>query len=119
MRTDQLTRLETLRDTLLERALVDADPKNWIGGCKAPAEMQREERGDAKWCRSLAVQTVALTMQVQRLMQNPVAGGAVVANEPAKPEQQAEEETVEAEIDRYEKAAAQVLKKARTGNAKP
>jgi hypothetical protein len=114
MRAEQLTRLETLRDRLLEVALSDADPANWIGADKKPKEMTRDERGDAKWCRSLAVQTVSLTMQVQRLMQNPIAGGAAVPDEPAKPEQD-EGETVEAEIERYERAASEVLARAARG----
>lgn len=110
MRPDQLLRIESLRDRLLEVALKDADPDNWIGTGKKPDEMTREERGDAKWCRSLAVQTVALTMQVQRLMLNPVTGNAAVANEPDKSAD--ETDTVEAEIARYETAAAEVLTRA-------
>lgn len=113
MRPDQLTRIESLRDRLLEVALKDADPDNWIGKGKKPDELTREERGDAKWCRSLAVQTVALTMQVQRLMLNPVTGHAAVPSEPDKPaEVEAEVDTVEAEIQRYETAAAEVLTRA-------
>lgn len=109
MRPDQLTRLEALRDKLVERALIDADPENWIAGCKAPWEMTREERGDAKWCRSIATSTVALTMQLNRLMSNPAAGGALVPDKPDATPQQDEEETIEAEVARYEAAAAEVL----------
>jgi hypothetical protein len=111
MRADQLSRLEALRDRLVEVALADADPSNWTGLGRKPNEMTREERGDAKWCRSLAVQTVALTMQVQRLVSNPAAGGAVVPTEPARPVEQepAEEDSVEAEVARFEAAAAEVL----------
>lgn len=108
MRPDQLTRLEALRDKLVERALIDADPENWIAGSKAPWEMTRDERGDAKWCRSLAVSTIALTMQVNRLMANPSAGGALVPDQPdAAP--QDEEQSIDAEVKRYEEIAAEVL----------
>lgn len=117
MRADQLTRIEALRDRLLEVALRDADPANWVAGDLVPKDMTREQRGDAKWCRSLAVSTVALTMQVQRLMQNPVTGGAVVPDEPGKPEPD-EGETVESEIARYEAAASAVLQRAAHGRAK-
>ena len=106
MRPDQLARLETLRDRLVERALADADPANWVAGDKAPKGMTREERGDAKWCRGLAINTVTLTMQVVRLLQNPVTGGAVV------PEPADEESSVEAEIVLYERAAVEVLSRA-------
>lgn len=108
MRPDQLTRLEALRDKLVERALIDADPENWIAGCKAPWEMTREERGDAKWCRSIATSTVALTMQLNRLMSNPAAGGALVPDKPdAAPMD--EEQSIETEVARYEQQAAEVL----------
>lgn len=114
MRTDQLARLETLRDRLLEVSLVDANPDHWIGKGKRPDELTREERGDAKWCRSLAVQTVALTMQVQRLMLNPATGNAVVPEDTTQPPHD-ETETVESEIARYETAAAEVLNRAARG----
>jgi hypothetical protein len=113
MRPDQLTRLEGLRDRLIERALVDADPLQWVAGDKAPKDMTRDERGDAKWCRSLATSTVALAMQVQRLLQNPTAGGALVPDKPDAPEPVDEEAGVEAEIGRFEQAAAAVLAKHR------
>lgn len=122
MTPDQLSRLETLRDKLVDRALIDADPENWIAGCKAPWEMTREERGDAKWCRSLAVSTIALCMQVNRLMANPSAGGALVPDKPdAAPVD--EEQSIEAEVARYEQQAAEVLaarvvKRAKDGKAK-
>jgi hypothetical protein len=120
MRPDQLTRLESLRDRLVERSLADADPVNWIAGEKAPKDMTRDERGDAKWCRSLAVSTVSLTLQVQRLMTNPAAGGALV---PDQPDAAPAEDPVEAEVARFEAAAADVLvaravKAARDGSAK-
>lgn len=108
MRPDQLPRLEGLRDRLIERALVDADPLQWVAGDKAPKDMTRDERGDAKWCRSLATSTVALAMQVQRLLQNPTAGGALAPDKPVD-----EEAGVEAEIGRFEQAAAAVLAKHR------
>lgn len=123
MRPDQLARLETLRDRLVERSLIDADPANWVAVDKAPKDMTRDERGDAKWCRGLAINTVALTMQVQRLMQNPLAGGAAVPDSPPSAETPPAEDPVESEVARFEAAAAEVLaaravKAARNGRAK-
>ena len=109
MRADQIARLETLHDRLVERALADADPANWVAGEKAPKDMTREERGDAKWCRGLAINTVALTLQVQRMMVNPAAGGAVVPDQPAQAPEAVEDDPVEAEVKRFEDAAAQLL----------
>jgi len=123
MRDDQLSRLSTLHDKLIEVALRDADPENWTAGSKKLCDMTREERGDAKWCRSTAVTSVALTMQVQRMMQSPSLGGAIVTPEtPATPaartDDQDEEASIEAEIHRYEKAAAAVIERAKPRNAK-
>ncbi|HEU6453996.1 MAG TPA: hypothetical protein VN201_00875 [Roseateles sp.] len=106
----------------MERELIDADPINWIGGEKKPADMTRDERGDAKWCRSLATSTVALAMQVNRLMSNPAAGGALVPDQSEAPVETAEE-TIEAEVARFEAAAAEVLaarvvKQAKGGKSK-
>lgn len=109
MRLDHITRLEALRDKLLERALIDADPDNWTAGDKKPGDMNAAERGDTTWCRRVAVQTVSLAMQVQRLVANPMTGGAAVPSEPAREPHEPEEETVEAEVKRFESAAAQVL----------
>ena len=109
MRDDQLTRLQALHDKLVERALTDADPANWVAGDKAPKDMTRDERGDAKWCRNLAMNSVALTMQVQRMMANPATDGAVVPTAAAAPEPVQQEDPVEAEISRFEAAAAEVL----------
>lgn len=125
MRQDQIDRLTALHDRLLEVALADADPANWIAGDKRPKDMTRDERGDAKWCRSLAISTVSLTMQVQRLMQNPIVGGAAVPDAPpaapALPAPAEEEgDPVEAEIQRYEQAATELIARhQRASNAKP
>jgi hypothetical protein len=108
MSPDQLIRLESLRDKLMERAIVDADPANWVAGDKPPKDMTRDERGDAKWCRGLAINTVSLAMQVQRLMANVETGGAIVPDQPDVPAD-AEADPVEAEVARFEAAAAEVL----------
>lgn len=120
MRDDQLSRLSTLHDKLIEVALRDADPENWTAGSKKLCDMTRDERGDAKWCRNTAVSTVALTMQVQRMMQSPTMGGAIVTPDtpPASTQAQEEEASIEAEIHRYEKAAAAVIERAKPRNAK-
>lgn len=114
MSPDQLARLEALRDRLVDRSMIDADPINWVACDKLPKDMTQTERGDAKWCRGLAINTVALTMQVNRLLQNPVTGGAAVPDKPGQAEPD-EAETVEAEISRYEQAASAVLKRASRG----
>ena len=117
MRADQLARLESILEGLINVALNDADPDNWVGSGKVPREMTQQERGDARWCRSLALGSISLTMQVQRLMEcqlGDLSGQAL----PTVDAQAAAEETEEAEIKRYEHAAAKVLARAqaRTGH---
>ena len=117
MRADQLARLEVVLDSLINVAISDADPTHWVGAGKRPGEMTQQGRGDARWCRSLALGSISLTMQVQRLMECQLGdlSGQVL---PVVDAQAAAEETEEAEIKRYEHAAAKVLARAqaRTGH---
>lgn len=115
MKQDQIVKLEALRDRLIEVAMIDADPLNWTAYGKKPVDMNKDERGDARWCRILATGTISLCMQMTRLLQNPITGGAVVPSEPGKSEPN-EEELVEEEIKRYEKAATAVLSRASRGD---
>lgn len=68
MRPDQRERLEILRDRLLDTALLDADPSNWIGSGKVAVDMTQKERGDAYWCRKLAAASIALLTKVNNLV---------------------------------------------------
>ncbi len=125
MTPEQLSRLQVLHDKLMERALTDADPANWVAGDIKPGEMTRDQRGDSKWCRGLAINTVTLTLQVQRLMSNPYLGGAQVPDKPKAAEQPeplepvtAEADPVEAEIQRYSAAAAKMIAKSAVNKAR-
>lgn len=68
MTPEQKQRLETLRDDLLETAMVDADPRRWVGAGKAPVDMTQKERGDAYWCRKMAAATVSLLTRVNNIV---------------------------------------------------
>lgn len=70
--------------------------------------MTREERGDAKWCRTLAINTVSLALQVNRMLENSQAGGAIVPTEPAGDAPPAVDPIAD-EVARFEAAAAEVL----------
>ena len=115
MRPDQKARMDDLRDRLIERALIDADPENWVAGNKYPEEMTREERGDAKWCRSLALSTVSLAMQVQRMMSTGATGPVGPG---AEPDPMSGQDAVEAEVARFEAAAAELLASRAVNNAR-
>ncbi|BBP82460.1 hypothetical protein PHLH8_21020 [Pseudomonas sp. Pc102] len=105
MREDQRVRLSELRDELMETALLDADPKLWTAAGKAPADMSQEERGDAYWCRKLAVSTVSLLTKVQGMLEThgkPTAGNGK------------DEGDLDREIRQAEKEAAAMLERAQS-----
>lgn len=66
MNEDQAKRLEAIEEKLVEVALRDADPGNWSAPGVLLCDMSAAQRGDAKWCRQTAVQTLAVLNQVQR-----------------------------------------------------
>jgi hypothetical protein len=57
MRPDQITRLQELTEKLADRFLLEADPAEWPGEGKAPADCTQQERGDAYWCKKNAMAT--------------------------------------------------------------
>lgn len=75
MREDQARRLEDIEERLIEVVIADADPQNWAGAGLMLADMDKATRGDASWCRKTAVQTVALAMQMRRLVADHRGGG--------------------------------------------
>ena len=57
MRDDQLARLKELQELLADRFLLEADPREWPGDGKGPADLTQQERGDAYWCKKNAMAT--------------------------------------------------------------
>lgn len=107
MRPDQLTRLAEVSERLAEVVILDADPDSWTATGKTLGDMSKEERGDAKWCRQTAVQSVALLVRVQQLLE-PAAPLAPGQNDLPDPE---------AEISRAERVASDMLD--RVGRREP
>lgn len=108
MRQDQYERLSTLSEKLADVVLTDADPDGWVGNGKLPKELTQQERGDAYWCRKMAVATLSvlnrvamLTRIVQEQSRDGV-GAAVVVEE---------ESLLDAEINAAEKEASKLLDK--------
>lgn len=102
MRPDQIERLAEVSERLAEVVITDADPDTWTATGKTLAEMTKEERGDASWCRKTAVQSVALLVRVEQLLGN--------TTDPARG---ADARDVDAEIRRAEKAASDLLNRVR------
>lgn len=73
MRTDQRQRLQAIADRLIEQTIMDTDPDNWSGAGKILRDMDQDTRGDALWCRKIAVQTVMLTAKIELLSVDPAA----------------------------------------------
>lgn len=107
MRQDQKQRLEMLRDSLLETAIVDADPQRWVGAGKAPIEMTQKERGDAYWCRKMAAATVSLLTKVNNIVNT---HGAPSSGTPK------DDGELDSELAAAEREAAAIIERMQKGN---
>ncbi len=99
MKPEQLAKLEQLADTMADQFLTDADPALWSGSGKPPADMTQQERGDAYWCRKMAIATAG----VLRYTLDLISSHADRAPDPA------EEDALDAKVsDAYKRAQAAV-----------
>ena len=57
MRDDQRKRLQDLSERLADTFILEADPGEWPGDGKPPADLTQQERGDAYWCKKNAMAT--------------------------------------------------------------
>ena len=108
MRDDQLTRLpriQTLANEVMDAFLDAADPANWAGVGKKPAEMTPDVRGARNWDVKNANQVGALTARILDLRDR--MGGAAPAPG-ANPD-----DAAEADVAKYEKQAKELLKRAK------
>lgn len=101
MNKDQIERLSALSEKIAEAFLIDADPDNWVAAGILPNLMTTQDRGDAVWCRKLAIQTGSLLARVVDLKNHDLNSSSGT--------QMPREET-ELEIKRYEKQAKELLK---------
>lgn len=101
MRQDQIDRLEDLAEEITDVFIRDADPANWSASDKTPKDMTKEERGDAHWCRKLAMHTGSLLARVLDLRDRDKEDGSG---------QRVPEIDADADIRRYEKQAKELIK---------
>lgn len=106
MRPDQLQRLRELSEKLADVVLVEADPDEWPGAGRGPAEMDQQTRGDRYWCKKNAAATFALLVRAQEIVDK--SGG----------DQPPPDADVERDISRYEREAAKALERIRDAGAK-
>lgn len=57
MRPDQLAQLNDLAERLADVFILEADPNNWSGAGKLPADMDPQTRGNRHWDRKGAMGT--------------------------------------------------------------
>lgn len=57
MRPDQMQRLQDLSEQLADAFILEADPSEWSGSGKSPADITQQERGDRYWCKKNAMAT--------------------------------------------------------------
>lgn len=117
MTPEQYIKLKALSTKVAEVVLFDADPANWIGNGVAPKDLTKEQRGDAYWCRKLAVSSLSVfgrLINISDTIQDHSSRGNGAA------EVEPEDDTLDAEIDAAEKAASKLMDKLtqRTNKAK-
>jgi hypothetical protein len=108
MRKDQYLKLRMLSEKIADVAIFDADPDNWVGAGKAAKSLSKTQRGNAYWCRKVALGTISVLMRVEALAAT--AGFNAAMND-------GEDLSLSEEIANAEAAAAKWLEKemARTG----
>ncbi|RMV04214.1 MULTISPECIES: hypothetical protein [Pseudomonas syringae group] len=67
MREDQVIRLQSLSESLCEVVINEADPQNWPGSEKDPADLTQQERGDRYWSKKNAAASMTLLMKVMNI----------------------------------------------------
>ncbi len=100
MRKDQIERLNVLAEEIGDVFLHDASPDNWTGNGLKQSELTKDERGDAYWCRKVAIQTGSLLARVLDLAER----------DNRSLDTKMPEEDADSEINRYEKKAKELLK---------
>lgn len=112
MRQDQYEKLQELTEKLTDAFIGEADPAVWPGHGVAIAAMDQQTRGDRYWCKKNAAATLSVIVRTTSLIgiiqQRSLAG--VAGGVPA-PEQEQEDDSLDAEVRAAEKEAKRLLDK--------
>jgi hypothetical protein len=76
MRPDQIARIQALSEALADTFIANADPSQWTCGGRPPADLTQQERGDAYWCRKMAMATGGVLKYTLDLVAHHASGGA-------------------------------------------
>lgn len=104
MRADQITKLSSLSSDLTDVVLGEADPTSWPGDGKKLVELTQDERGDRYWSKKNAAATLSLLIKIHTML-----GIADRGLNQVMPE----DDDMDAEIAKAEKAAKKILGKFR------
>lgn len=104
MTPDQRTKVERLRDRLLDVVLDEADPDNWSGNAPGEAhvvssKVEMAERGNRDWCLKIALKCAALYQRVSEIVE-------------PEPGHEKADDAIDDDIKRAEREAAKLLKRA-------
>jgi len=113
MRPDQLQRIRDLSEQLADTFIAEADPGEWSGDGKAPADLTQQERGDRYWCKRNAMATGGVLRYTLDLITHHEKGpaGGLPAAEQAERDTDLDKKINEAEK-RAEAAVARVMRRA-------
>lgn len=115
MRPDQFQRILELSEQLADTFIAEADPGEWSGDGKAPADLTKQERGDRYWCKKNAVATGAVLRYTLDLIAHDDNG----ATRPGPAEEMMRDADLDRKISdaerRAEAAVARVMRRAQGG----
>lgn len=116
MRDDQYARLKALTEKLADTVVDEADPDNWTGKGKRPAELTRDERGDRYWCKKNAAASLSVMMRIYSVAGMVERAGAAP---PELPAGAGGETDLEREVSLAEREAQKILTRiAKTSRAR-
>jgi hypothetical protein len=113
VRADQYEKMKALAERLADAVIEEADPDNWSGKGKNPADLTREERGDRYWCKKNAAATLSVLMRVSNVtgvLERTLFGTGTPAD-PEKPAGEEGETDLDREVNAAEKDARRLLAK--------
>ena len=111
MRPDQVQRIRDLSESLADTFIFEADPTEWPGDGKAPADLSQEERGNRYWSKRNAMATGGVLRYTLDLLKHHESGGAP---DDAEKDSDLDRKIADAER-RAEAAVARVMKRAKHG----
>ena len=116
MRKDQFEKLQGMAEKLTDVILAEVDCDNWPGANLPIEEHDKTIRGDRYWCKKNAVATVALAIRISTLMDIGRKNSAMLSGRNGELKEL--EDDLDQEINDAEKAAAALMKKLTSADAK-